>query len=285
MQTWHSDTPPDPVPAPGVAGWARIVARGGAMVLLILCGLVLLLVLRVVERPIFGLRRPVTPYITQGVCRGALAILGLRVVRHGHRLAGRGAAVANHGSWLDIFVLNAADRVYFVSKAEVRDWPGIGWLARATGTVFIRRDPREAQAQRRLFEDRLRAGHRLMFFPEGTSTDGQRVLPFKSTLFAAFVTEDLAPVLDIQPVSLRYIAPDAAPPRFYAWWGDMDFGSHMLKLLAAPRQGRVVLTYHPPVAVARMPDRKALARATGQAVARGFAAADPAPGPDTGRLA
>jgi lyso-ornithine lipid O-acyltransferase len=94
----------------------------------------------------------------------------------------KGALVANHASWLDIFTLNACDRIYFVSKSEVAGWPGIGWLARATGTVFINRQGREAQMQKLLFEARLRAGHRLLFFPEGTSTDGQRVLDFKSTL-------------------------------------------------------------------------------------------------------
>ena len=95
--------------------------------------------------------------------------------------------VANHASWLDIFALNAPQRIYFVSKDEVRDWPGIGWLARATGTVFIARKSREAGVQARLFETRMAAGHRLLFFPEGTSTDGRRVLPFKTTLFAAFL--------------------------------------------------------------------------------------------------
>ena len=118
-------------------------------------------------------------------------ILGIRLQVTGRPMAERGAVVANHASWLDIFVLNAVSRVYFVSKAEVAGWAGIGWLARATGTVFIARKGTEAKEQQALFEARLRAGHRLLFFPEGTSTDSLRVLPFKSTLFAAFYTHGM----------------------------------------------------------------------------------------------
>ena len=170
-----------------------------------------------------------------------------------------GAVVANHGSWLDIFALNACQRVYFVAKSEVANWPGIGWLARATGTVFIRRDPREAKAQQQLFEDRIRAGHHLLFFPEGTSTDARRVLPFKPTLFAAFYSHGLEKVMQIQPVTVIYRAPEGEDPRFYGWWGKMDFGPHLLKILAAPRQGEVEVVFHEPVDVADFPSRKLLA--------------------------
>ena len=180
--------------------------------------------------------------------------------------------MANHASWLDIFVLNAAKRVYFVSKAEVARWPGIGWLARATGTLFIARDRRQAAAQVALFRERLQAGHKLLFFPEGTSTDGLQVLPFKPTLFAAFTDPALGPDLAIQPVSVAYHAPAGADPRFYGWWGDMAFGPHLLSTLTARRQGRVEVVYHPPIRVADHADRKALARAAETAVRGGLQA-------------
>ncbi|KKL91149.1 hypothetical protein LCGC14_1897540, partial [marine sediment metagenome] len=160
-------------------GWLRVALRAPILGFVTFGGLALLLVLRLIERPVFGQARPVTPWITQAVCRTALVLLGVRLTTSGARLHGQGAVVANHSSWLDIFVLNAADRIYFVSKDEVAGWPGIGWLARATGTMFIRRDPREARRQRDQMTDRLRAGHRLLFFPEGTSTDGLRVQPVK----------------------------------------------------------------------------------------------------------
>jgi 1-acyl-sn-glycerol-3-phosphate acyltransferase len=173
-------------------------------------------------------------------------------------MSARGAVVANHSSWLDIFALNARKRIYFVSKSEVARWPGIGWLARATGTVFIERNPKKAREQTELFEARLMAGHKLLFFPEGTSTDGLRVLPFKTTLFAAFFNDHLRPHMQIQPVAVIYRAPKGEPARYYGWWGEMEFGPHLLKTLAARRQGAVEIHYLPPVKVADFPDRKSL---------------------------
>jgi 1-acyl-sn-glycerol-3-phosphate acyltransferase len=182
----------------------------------------------------------------------------------------QGAIVANHSSWLDIFVLNACDRVYFVAKSEVAGWPGIGWLARATGTVFITRKGNEARAQQAEFEKRLRNGHRLLFFPEGTSSDGLRVLPFKSTLFAAFMTEPLAGTMHLQPVTVSYTAPPGAEPTFYGWWGDMDFNPHFLTILSRWRQGSVDVVFHPPLPVADYGSRKALAADAEAAVRRGM---------------
>ncbi|MCR9125365.1 MAG: 1-acyl-sn-glycerol-3-phosphate acyltransferase [Rhodobacteraceae bacterium] len=269
-QTWDSDQAPDPVRI-GPLGWVLVLARGIVLGGLVFGGLAVLLLVRLGERPLFGLHRPVTPYITQFVCRNAFRILGMGFSTTGALMRARGAVVANHVSWLDIFALNARKRVYFVSKSEVSGWPGIGWLARATGTVFIDRDRARAREQTDVFRDRLRAGHKLLFFPEGTSTDGLRVLPFKTTLFAAFFADALRDDMFIQPVSVIYRAPAGAPARFYGWWGDMDFGTHLLKTLSAPRQGRVELIYHPPLAVADFADRKALARACEARVRAGHA--------------
>ena len=252
-------------PPPGAAGWLRALLRGVPMVAVVTAGLFLLLLVRLVERPLCGMSRPVTPWITQGVCIVALRLMGIRREVRGRAMTERGAAVANHASWLDIFALNASKRIYFVSKSEVAAWPGIGWLARATGTVFIARDRREASAQTALFEARLRTGHRLMFFPEGTSTDGRRVLAFKPTLFEAFFTAGI-PDLHVQPVTLAYHPPDGAAPAFYGWYGDASFEGHMVRMLAAPRHGRIVVTYHPPLRVADFAGRKDLARAAEQVV-------------------
>lgn len=257
--TWYDTggTPPDHRITG--AGWLRAVLRGVPLAFLVFGGLALLLLVRLVEAPLFGLRRPWTPAITVAVCRGGLRILGLGYGQHGQVMPGPGAIVANHASWLDIFALNATQRIYFVAKSEVAGWPGIGWLARATGTVFIRRDRAEARAQVATFQHRLTAGHRLLFFPEGTSTDGMQVLPFKPTLFAAFFDPALRSTMMIQPVTVRYTAPTGADPRLYGWWGDMEFGPHLLATLAARRQGRVDIVCHAPVRVADYADRKALA--------------------------
>jgi lyso-ornithine lipid O-acyltransferase len=270
--TWASPDGTAPEVAIGPAGWARIGLRLPLMGAVVFGGLSLLLALRLIERPLFGLRRPVTPFITQAVCRAVFPIMGIRLIRHGRPMRRRGALVANHCSWLDIFALNAVQRVYFVSKSEVATWPGIGWLARATGTVFINRNARDAHLQKEIFEARLRAGHRLCFFPEGTSTDGRRVLPFKTTLFAAFFSHGLDEILSIQPVSVVYTAPPGRDPRFFGWWGEMGFGAHLLRILAERGKGRVELVFHPPLAVADSADRKALARACETAVRAGLEA-------------
>jgi lyso-ornithine lipid O-acyltransferase len=269
--TWISPEGEAPAVPIGPLGWLMIAWRLPLIGAVVFGGLAVHLLLRLVERPVFGLRRPITPWITQGVCKAALLLLGLRLVARGKPMRRRGAVVANHVSWLDIFVLNAPQRIYFVAKAEVAGWAGIGWLARATGTVFIRRDAREARLQKEIFEARLRAGHHLCFFPEGTSSDGVRVLPFKPTLFAAFFAPELRDFLSIQPVSLGYVAPKGRDARFYGWWGTLSFGEHLLRVMAQTRQGRVDVIFHDPVAIADFDSRKDLARHCEADVRKGIA--------------
>lgn len=256
--TWMD--PPPKAQQRSVGGWLRVILRGAVLGAVTYGGLAVLGLMRLVERPLHGLNRPWTPHVTRAVCRAALAIMGLPLQISGTPMPQRGAMVANHASWLDIFALNACTTVYFVAKAEVSGWAGIGWLARATGTVFIARKGSEAKRQQALFEDRLRAGHRLLFFPEGTSTDGLRVLPFKSTLFAAFYTHGLDQTMHIQPVSVIYHAPEGQDARFYGWWGDMTFAGHLFSVLAVARQGRVEVVFHPPVPVDAFAGRKDLAQ-------------------------
>ncbi|SFB71692.1 lysophospholipid acyltransferase family protein [Tropicimonas isoalkanivorans] len=280
--TWQSDDLPEGPGPLSARAWFRVLRRGVPLGVVVFGCLGLMLLLRVVERPLFGLRRPVTPWITRFVCLSAFVLMGIRRNVRGAPAKGRCVVVANHASWLDIFTLNAGDRVYFVSKAEVAGWPGIGWLARATGTVFINRDRKEAKAHSTLFAERLAAGHRLLFFPEGTSTDGRRVLSFKSTLFQAFFDSDMNSDLSVQPVSVIYRPPAGEDPRFYAWWGDMDFGPHLLKVLAARRQGSVDVIYHASVPVDGARGRKALAAQCEDIVRAGVMdALPPTPGPSS----
>lgn len=257
--TWTREDEPDPVRI-GPLGWIRAILRGSLMISVLLLGLALLLLVRLIERPIWGLKRPITPYITQLVCRISLFIMGLRLIIYGDRMQQNGAIVANHASWIDIFTINAAKRIYFVAKSEVAGWPLIGWLSRATGTVFIARRTQDAKIHRDVFEKRLQAGHQLMFFPEGTSTDGLQVLSFKPTLFEAFFAQNLRENLYIQPVTVKYSAPDGQKPRFYGWWGDMALGPHLLKSLAQRKHGLAQIIYHTPVAVADFAGRKELAK-------------------------
>ena len=261
MTTWRSEGSDEIKLDITPMGWLRVFLRGLLLGVLVFGCLVILLVVRLIESPLCAPNRPITPWITRFVCRTAFVIMGMRFKTSGNPIRNTGAVVANHSSWLDIFALNARQAVYFVSKSEVAKWPGIGWLARATGTVFIERKNSAAQKQKNLFQERLSAGHQLLFFPEGTSTDGFRVLAFKSTLFAAFFAQNLLESMSVQPVTVVYSAPRGAEKEFYGWWGDMDFGTHFLRTLAAPRQGSVEIVYHSALKVADFKDRKALALA------------------------
>jgi 1-acyl-sn-glycerol-3-phosphate acyltransferase len=247
----------------------RVARRLALLALAIGATLAAFLPVRALERPLHGARRPWTPRIKRAGFRVTLAILGVRWRATGRPFRGLGAQVANHTGWLDIWALNAASEVTFVSKAEVRQWPVMGWMAAVSGTVFISRRRGEAASQQAMLAERLAAGDTLAFFPEGTSTDGRRVLPFKSTLFATF----LAPGLEaarVQPVTLAYRAPEGERADLYGWWGDMSLVPHLVEVLAVPRRGEVEIVFHEPVAVRDHPDRKALAALCEAAVRDGL---------------
>ena len=132
---------------------------------------------------------------------GLLWIVGIRVRIYGKAHAAPVLWVANHVSWLDIFVLNHVAAGTFIAKKEIRRWPLIGWLVAASGTLFIDRSSRRAAQEMSLaMADRLKAGERLCLFPEGTTSDGMAVLPFRGALLQAAVDAGLP----IQPLALAY---------------------------------------------------------------------------------
>ena len=267
------DGAPQITPAPmGVLGVLRACQRGAAILLVIGFGFLTLLLCRVPERVIAGpLCRPITARITQIVCVFVCVILGLKVTRQGNLAQGAGAIVANHVSWLDILPLNAGGPVVFVAKSEVRDWAGIGILARGAGTFFIERRRMAAKDQNRLLHMRLAEGaERLVFFPEGTSTDGLRVLPFRSSLFEAFFAAELPGDMTVQPVTIAYHAPAGESPAFYGWWGDQSFGAGLMRVLSVRKNGHAAVIYHAPLRVSEFASRKALAQAAEKAVRAGL---------------
>ncbi len=139
--------------------------------------------------------------------------------------------VANHISWIDIFVMNAARPVAFVSKSEVRDWPLIGWLAARTDTVFLRRGSRgHAKIVNAEIDALLNAGKDVAVFPEGTTTDGTHLLGFHAALLQPAV-ETGRP---IQPVALSYETPDGLRSLAPAYVGDTHLLTCLGAILAAP---------------------------------------------------
>lgn len=141
---------------------------------------------------------------------------------------GQGVVLAsNHISWLDIYALLALLPTRFISKAEVRGWPLVGRLAKAVGTLFIERNKRsDTHRINQEMAAHLRAGECLAFFPEGTTTDGGRLLPFYPSLFQPAVDAG-APVV---PVTLRYLNPQGEPCTDAAYHGDMSLGASLMNI-------------------------------------------------------
>lgn len=111
-----------------------------------------------------------------------------------------GMWISNHVSWLDIVVIGSRAPVHFVSKAEVRNWPLIGFLAAQAGTLFIRRGANESGLLARIMENRMQAGHAILFFPEGTTGQGHFLRRFHPRLFAAAIELNQP----LTPLAVRY---------------------------------------------------------------------------------
>ena len=191
------------------------------------------------------------------------------------RQAGRPVVyVSNHSSWVDVPVLGGVLDGRFVAKGDVGGWPVIGTIARLGRTVFVSRSRASTGKERETMRGVLRAGDNLILFPEGTSSDGSRVLPFRTAFFAVAEVrgdEDQAELPLIQPVSVVYdrlggLPAGRASRPVFAWYGDMDIASHFWRL--AQHIGlRATVVLHTPLDPARFEDRKALSQAVWQVVA------------------
>lgn len=218
------------------------------------------------------LRLPWTARLPRFYHRRCCRILGFDVRQIGEPITDRPILfAANHVSYTDITVLGSLIPGSFVAKSEVAAWPLFGWLAKLQRSVFVDRQVRSTAQQRDAIADRLAAGDALILFPEGTSGDGNFVLPFKSALFSVVFNKDMP--IAVQPVSVAYTRLDGLPigrrfRSFFAWYGDMNLGPHLWRLLGLGKLEAVV-EFHPPVMVADFSSRKALADFCHQRVSRG----------------
>jgi 1-acyl-sn-glycerol-3-phosphate acyltransferase len=150
--------------------------------------------------------------------RQLVGILGIKVGAGKTAPIPSGLLVCNHISWLDIYVINALAPAAFVSKDDVKDWPLIGWLCKHTETIFLERGSRAAaQRTRETMVAQLASGTHVALFPEGTTTAGDRLLPFHGALFQSAI-DARVPVV---PLALRYIDADGNPSRAPAYDGDI----------------------------------------------------------------
>ncbi len=216
----------------------------------------------------------------RNVCR----LIGARIETVGTpHTSGPCLMASNHCSWLDITIMSAIAPVSFVAKKEVARWPIFGQLARLQRTVFVERERRSATGRSAAeMKRRLEAGDVLVLFPEGTSSDGNRVLPFKSALMGAAELriergDDAECHLPVQPVSIAYTGLHGLPMGrqfrpFFTWYGAMEMVPHIWHCL---RRGPfdVVVQFHPPVTVDECGGRKPLAQYCETRVRAGLAAA------------
>lgn len=198
-------------------------------------------------------------------------LLGVRLHIDGAVAPGKPVLlVSNHTSWLDIPVLSAVAPVSFVAKREVGTWPFVSSLARLQRTVFVDRDRKSAAGQSaNEIAERLGQGDTVVLFAEGTSSDGNRVLPFLTSLFAAAKPPPGNNVLPppeavVQTLSVVYTKLHGVPLGYadrpsVSWYGDMEMTSHAWKLLQAGPLD-VSICIGPPIPLADFADRKALAR-------------------------
>jgi 1-acyl-sn-glycerol-3-phosphate acyltransferase len=206
------------------------------------------------------------------------ALIGVRIREVGQRSTASPLLIlCNHVSWLDICVVTALAPVVFVAKSEVARWPVFGWLARLQRTIFVNRRARhQTGAATREIAGRMLGGDAVVLFAEGTSSDGMRVLPFRSSLVGA-VHHALGDGthhshVTVQPMSLAYVRFGGLPTGRalhdqVAWYGDVDLIPHLLHVLAS---GAVDVTVSWGEAIAHdvAADRKAITRDSEKSVRR-----------------
>ncbi|SMG01326.1 lysophospholipid acyltransferase family protein [Burkholderia singularis] len=205
--------------------------------------------------------------LTQRWTLKMLRLCGMRLVVHNDsaRLDARALVVGNHVSWLDIYVINAWRPTPFVSKAEVRDWPVIGWLAERLGTVFIQREKRsEAKRIMHALAARLGNGELMCVFPEGTTSDGLGLLPFHSNMFQAVVEAQCA----VQPICLMYEDAHGRQSLAPAYVGELSLGKSLDRVLES---GPLTAHLYVGEPIAATGDRREMAARARAAVAHALA--------------
>lgn len=199
------------------------------------------------------------------ISRGGLWIIGIKVKVDGKIHKKRPTMyVCNHVSYIDILVLGTKIRGNFIAKSEIAKWPLFGWLSKIQSTIFVERDSKRVKEQQQKITSVLQKKQNIILFPEGTSTNGNEVLQFKSSLFDVAKTPINKGSVSVQPVTICYYAINGIPVNrvqrpYLTWFGNMDLMSHLFKLLSLGKID-VRLKFHEPKSYEEMPNRKALAK-------------------------
>ena len=248
---------------------ARAIARIGALTALTLASLTL-------YGASFWCGAGVRRRIVRAWHLSAARIVGIHIRAQG-TVAPAGSLIAcNHVSYIDVIALGALTEATFVAKAGVARWPVIGFLARLANTLFVDRTGSHCLSQIQAISQMLNRGQSVILFPEGTSSAGRTVLPFKSTLFAA--TQNSANPISVQPVTLAYAKGidgwdlPIDERRIHPWIGEDELVPHLWSMLK--HRGVVAdLQFHAPVAAQTFATRKELAEHCQRASAHGLVVA------------
>jgi len=200
--------------------------------------------------------QPVRARLTQLWAEKLLRILNIALSVHGARPAfdtPKLFLVANHVSWLDIFVINATQPSRFVAKSEIRDWPIAGLLVERAGTIFVRRSKRSDAARiNREIHDAWEGGDTVAVFPEGTTTAGDRILKFHTSLFEPAVVN----AVTLAPAGIRYRNENGEPNPSVIFIGETTFGESM-GVIIGQRRMIAEITFAPPLDTTSMTRRDA----------------------------
>ncbi|HEX9461055.1 MAG TPA: lysophospholipid acyltransferase family protein [Alphaproteobacteria bacterium] len=247
-----------------------------------------------VQAVLLGVGAPLARRLPYRYHRLICRVLGIEVEIHGAISVKRPTLfVCNHVSYLDIEVIGATIEASFVAKREVAGWPIFGWLAKLQRTIFVDRRSSGVANERDDLARRLEEGDNVVLFAEGTSSDGNRLKPFKSSLFSVAERMVQDRPLTVQPVSVAYTRLDGMPigrqwRPFFAWYGAMDLAPHLWTLLGLGRL-TVTMIFHPTLTMADAGSRKALAAACQAVIGRGLEAANSGrlgePSPSSGAAA
>ena len=200
-----------------------------------------------------------------------LRLFGLKLKVIGKQSYNSTIFVSNHISWTDILVIQSVLDIIFVAKSDVKKMPGLGFLASIANTVFIDRNPQKISKDSLILKKKIEKGELICFFPEGTSTDGLRVLKFKSGFFQLLfdgIYNQNKYIKKVQPLSIYYKVHNKNLSKdFYGWWGSMSIISHITKILCLS-SGSVELKFHDSLNSEEFNDRKEIALAAENTIAK-----------------
>ena len=203
-----------------------------------------------------------------------LKILGIRINLIGSIADEPGLFISNHASWIDIFLLSSITDLSFIAKKDVATWPVVGFLARLQKTIFIdRANPKTIPVTIKEIEKRILSKEKVVLFAEGTSSDGNRILPFKSSIFMIC---DLLREKNhtIQPISIAYTRYNGLPMDrknrpLIAWYGNMNLFNHLMGIIASGSFD-VDITFHNIIDISKKKSRKEISIECEKRIRSGF---------------